>query len=409
MAMHNRGRSKARIIFHIDMNSFFASVEQAHDPSLKGKPVAIAGNPKERRGIVVTCSYEARAYGVYTTMPVWEARKKCPDLIVIPPDHNRYREASNAMFQLLATFTDLIEPVSIDEGYLDVTETDWPGSAVGLAEEIQRRVLAELDLPCSIGIAPNKFLAKTASDMKKPMGITILRKRDVPAVLWPLPVIEMHGVGKSTEEKMNSVGIKTIGELAAAPDGLLREHLGKRGLYLKARANGVDNRPVDPESANERKSVGGSVTLPIDETDPDELKKTLKMLAGKVALRLARRELAGDVVTLQIRDADWVNHSRSRTLTNPVYAEEAIFREAEALLDRHWEGQPVRLLGVTVGRVVSRSEATEQLSIFSYEKHAREEPVLKALGELEQKFGKGAVTRGIRETAPERKQGKHAD
>ena len=399
----NGGRPKGRIIFHIDMNSFFASVEQAHDPSLKGKPVAIAGNPKERRGIVVTCSYEARAHGVYTTMPVWEARKKCPDLIVIPPDHNRYRDASNAMFGLLGTFTELVEPVSIDEGYLDVTETDWPGSAVSLAEEIQRRVLAELDLPCSIGIAPNKFLAKTASDMKKPMGITILRKRDVPSVLWPLPVIEMHGVGKSTEEKLNSIEIRTIGELAAAHDGLLKENLGKRGLYLKARANGIDGRPVDPESANERKSVGGSVTLPVDETDPDEMKKTLRMLAGKVALRLARRELAGDVVTLQIRDADWVNHSRSRTLTNPVFSEEAIFREAEALLDRHWEGQPVRLLGVTVGRVVDRSEATEQLSIFSYEKYAREEPVLKALGELEQKFGKGAVTRGIRGTGPDGK------
>ncbi|SIT81399.1 DNA polymerase IV [Edaphobacillus lindanitolerans] len=399
----NGGRPKGRIIFHIDMNSFFASVEQAHDPSLKGKPVAIAGNPKERRGIVVTCSYEARAHGVYTTMPVWEARKKCPDLIVIPPDHNRYRDASNAMFGLLGTFTELVEPVSIDEGYLDVTETDWPGSAVSLAEEIQRRVLAELDLPCSIGIAPNKFLAKTASDMKKPMGITILRKRDVPSVLWPLPVIEMHGVGKSTEEKLNSIEIRTIGELAAAHDGLLKENLGKRGLYLKARANGIDGRPVDPESANERKSVGGSVTLPVDETDPDEMKKTLRMLAGKVALRLARRELAGDVVTLQIRDADWVNHSRSRTLTNPVFSEEAIFREAEALLDRHWEGQPVRLLGVTVGRVVDRSEATEQLSIFSYEKYAREEPVLKALGELEQKFGKGAVTRGIRGAGPDGK------
>ncbi|WP_040228655.1 DNA polymerase IV [Bhargavaea cecembensis] len=398
--MAGSGQHRGRIIFHIDMNSFFASVEQAHDPSLKGKPVAIAGNPKERRGIVVTCSYEARAYGVYTTMPVWEARKKCPDLIVIPPDHNRYRDASNAMFRLLATFTDLIEPVSIDEGYLDVTESDWPGSAVSLAEEIQRRVLTELDLPCSIGIAPNKFLAKTASDMKKPMGITILRKRDVPAVLWPLPVIEMHGVGKSTEEKFRTIGVRTIGELAAAPDGILKENLGKRGHYLKQRANGIDSRPVDPESANERKSVGGSVTLPFDETDPEALKKTLRGLSEKVAIRLGRRELAGDVVILQIRDADWVNHTRSRTLTNPVYSEEAIFREAEALLDRHWEGQPVRLLGVTVGGIVDRAEATEQLSIFSYQKYAKEEPVLKALGDLEQKFGKGAVTRGIRDGNP---------
>lgn len=386
---------KGRIIFHIDMNSFFASVEQAHDPSLKGKPVAVAGNPKERKGIVVTCSYEARAHGVYTTMPVWEARRKCPDLIVVPPDHNRYRDASDAMFSLLRTYTGLIEPVSIDEGYLDVSDVEWPGTAVELAEEMQRRILTELDLPCSIGIAPNKFLAKTASDMKKPMGITILRKRDVPAILWPLPVIEMHGIGKSTEDKLRSLKIETIGDLAAAEEGFLKEHLGKRGIHLRRRANGIDSRPVDPESVHERKSVGGSVTLPVDETDPLELKKTLRKLAEKVAFRLDRRELAGDLVTIQIRDADWVNHSRSRTLTNAVYTADAIFREAELLFDRHYGGQPVRLLGITVGRVIDRSETTEQLSIFNYEKHAKQEPVLKMIGELESKFGKGAVTRGI--------------
>lgn len=191
-------KQKGRIIFHIDMNCFYASVEQSHDPTLKGKAIAIAGNPKERRGILVTCSYEARAKGVYTTMAVWEAKRKCPELILLPPNFERYRIASKAIFDILRTYTELVEPVSIDEGYIDVTELVNGREAIELAESIQKRILNELDLPSSIGIAPNKFLAKTASDMKKPMGITVLRKRELSNILWSLPVIEMHGVGEST-------------------------------------------------------------------------------------------------------------------------------------------------------------------------------------------------------------------
>jgi len=161
---------KGRIIFHVDMNSFYASVEQAHNPSLKGKPIAIAGNPKERRGILVTCSYEARALGIYTTMTVHEALRKCPELLLLPPDFQKYREASKQMFTILRSYTDLVEPVSIDEGYMDVTELSKERHALNIAQEIQDQIHAELDLPCSIGIAPNKFLAKTASDMKKTNG-----------------------------------------------------------------------------------------------------------------------------------------------------------------------------------------------------------------------------------------------
>ena len=196
------------------MNSFFASVEQAHDPSLKGIPMAVAGNPKERRGILVTCSYEARALGIYTTMTVGEAKRLCPDLVIVPPDFEKYRTASSAIFDLLRTYTELVEPVSIDEAYIDITAIGGLTDAVNIASGMQQRILQELDLPCSIGIAPNKFLAKTASDMKKPMGITILRKREIETILWPFPVIEMHGIGKSTEKKMNALGIYTIGDLS---------------------------------------------------------------------------------------------------------------------------------------------------------------------------------------------------
>ena len=189
---------KGRVILHVDMNSFYASVEQAHDPSLKGKPIAIAGNPKERRGILVTCSYEARALGIYTTMTVHEAKRKCPELLLLPPDFQKYRQASKEMFTILRSYTPLVEPVSIDEGYLDVTELSKERHALSIAQEIQARILAELDLPCSIGIAPNKFLAKTASDMKKPMGITVLRIRDIEQQLWHREVVSMHGIGAST-------------------------------------------------------------------------------------------------------------------------------------------------------------------------------------------------------------------
>ncbi len=167
---------KGRIIFHIDMNSFYASVEMAYDPSLRGKPIAVAGNVKERKGIIVTCSYEARARGVKTTMPVWRAKRLCPELIVVPPNFDRYRSSSKEMFSILREYTDLVEPVSIDEGYMDITDTPHRHRAYETAEDIQARLQKELLLPSSIGIAPNKFLAKMASDMKKPLGITILRK-----------------------------------------------------------------------------------------------------------------------------------------------------------------------------------------------------------------------------------------
>lgn len=394
MSMNIEKQTTSRVILHIDMNSFYASVEQSYDPALKGKAIAIAGNPKERRGILVTCSYEARARGVYTTMSVWEAKRKCPELILLPPNFERYRIASKAMFDLLRTYTHLVEPVSIDEGYVDLSENERPMSVVEIANEIQQRLLTELDLPCSIGIAPNKFLAKTASNLKKPMGITILRKRDMDKLLWPLPVIEMHGVGESTAKKLNSIGLQTIGDIAHAEEGLLKEALGKNGSRLKNRANGIDHRSVDPDSVYDTKSVGNSTTLPSDETDLRELKKVIKRLSYKVASRLESKRLAGPTVSIQIRDADWHNSSRSQSFRNLVYEKDQLFEIAWTLFSKNWDGQPIRLLGVTVSNVVDRNDFTEQLSIYNYEEHAKEEPILKLVESLQTKFGKDMITRG---------------
>lgn len=394
MSMNIEKQTTSRVILHIDMNSFYASVEQSYDPSLKGKAIAIAGNPKERRGILVTCSYEARARGVYTTMSVWEAKRKCPELILLTPNFERYRIASKAMFDLLRTYTHLVEPVSIDEGYVDLSENERPMSVVEIANEIQQRLLTELDLPCSIGIAPNKFLAKTASNLMKPMGITILRKRDMDKLLWPLPVIEMHGVGESTAKKLNSIGLQTIGDIAHAEEGLLKDALGKNGSRLKNRANGIDHRSVDPDSVYDTKSVGNSTTLPSDETDLRELKKVIKQLSYKVASRLESKRLAGPTVSIQIRDADWHNSSRSQSFRNLVYEKDHLFEIAWTLFSKNWDGQPIRLLGVTVSNVVDRNDFTEQLSIYNYEEHAKEEPILKLVESLQTKFGKDMITRG---------------
>lgn len=386
---------KGRIIFHVDMNSFYASVEQAHNPSLKGKPIAIAGNPKERRGILVTCSYEARALGIYTTMTVHEALRKCPELLLLPPDFQKYREASKQMFTILRSYTDLVEPVSIDEGYMDVTQLSKEQHALNIAQEIQEQIQTELDLPCSIGIGPNKFLAKTASDMKKPMGITVLRIRDIEQILWPREVVTMHGIGASTAKKLNAHSIFTIGDLAKVEEYAIKQILGKNGVRLRARANGEDSRMVDPDAIFDTKSVGNSTTLPEDVVDIRILHKTINGLCQKVAERLDAKRLAGSTVSIQIRDADWHNHTRSKTVSNAIYRFEDIYQVSCELFDKHWDETPVRLLGVTVSNVVDRKDFSQQLSIFNFEEHVKDEPIIKIVDEIEARFGKGIIKRGI--------------
>jgi len=378
-------RKKARVIFHIDMNSFYASVEVAHDPRLKGKPIAIAGNPEQRKGIVVTSSYEARAKGVKTTMPLWEAKKLCPELIVIRPNFNRYREMSAKIFQLLAEMTSIIEPVSIDEGYMDVTDHEI--HPLQLAEIIQQRLLHELHIPCSIGIGPNKFLAKTASDMKKPLGITVLRIRDLEARLWPLSIDEMYGIGAKTAEKLRTLEIETIGDLAGADPYILNQLLGINGERLKNRANGIDPRKVDPDSVHDFKSIGNSQTLPADTTDTDKMKQLLGGLTSRVEERLQRRGLKGQTVQLMLRYHDRTTITRSKKLASYIDSKEQIFPVINELFDQHWNQEPVRLLGVTVQDLLEKEHVVKQLSLFSYEQDVKETKVHETVQQLEKKFG----------------------
>lgn len=377
--------NKAKVIFHIDMNSFYASVEMAYNPKLKGKPIAIAGNPNERKGIIVTSSYEARAKGVRTTMPLWQARKLCPNLIVIRPDFPKYKATSAKIFKLLAEMSPIIEPVSIDEGYIDATE--HPTHPITLANEMQQRLLQELDIPCSIGIGPNKFLAKTASDFKKPLGITILRIRDLPEKLWPLSIDKMYGVGSKTAEKLHQINIYTIKDLAKADIYTVSQVLGINGERLINRANGIDKRMVDPDSVNDFKSIGNSQTLREDTIDEAKITSTLNQLASRVEERLQRRELKGMTVQLMMRYADRTTVTRSRKGMSYIDDKESIMTIIQELFQEHWNHQPLRLLGITVQDLLEKSDIMEQLNLFTYEQEEKRASMVDVVQSIQNKYG----------------------
>lgn len=383
------------VILHVDMNSFYASVEVALHPELKGKPLAVAGDPKKRHGVVVTSSYEARSEGVKTTMTVWEAKRACPRLVIIPPDFDRYRKASAAIFNLLRDYTDLVQPVSIDEGYLDISQCHHLGTPTQIAEQIQKRIHEELKLPCSIGVAPNKYLAKMASDMKKPLGITVLRKRDVASKLWPLDVGELHGIGKKTKEKLNRIGITTIGDLASADEGVLKKTMGVSGEKMKQRSHGIDSRPVDPDAGADFKSIGHSTTLPVDAKDEETVSPVLRRLAASVEKRMQRKGSVAFNIQLLIRYHDRRNITRNRQLNNPIAEADEIFQAAYLLWEKHWNGQPIRLLGITAQELMEKQEAYRQLDLFTYEDEAKREEHTETLNEtlqqIRQKYGKEVI------------------
>lgn len=364
-----------RVILHVDMNAFYCSVHASHEPDkYKGKPIAVGGSVEERRGILVTASYECRAKGVRATMPIWQARKLCPEMIVIAPDFDLYRQYSQRMLHILHQFTPIIEPASIDEAYMDITECGHIGTPLEIAKRIQSQLLVEMDLPCSIGIAPNKFLAKMASELKKPNAINILRKRDVRNILWPKPVRELHGVGKKMEERLNKLNILTIGDLANSPIEYMGQEFGKMGLVIWNHANGHDYSIVDPTSVYEVKTVGNSTTLPQDIDDGETLKKVLMNIADSVARRMRKREVMGENVQITIRYADWKNVNRSCMALRLLDSKEEIYEYALHLFERHWNGSPVRLLGVSVQKLVDKKDAFIQMDIFTYEKYNQHKP-----------------------------------
>lgn len=320
-------------------------------------------------------------------MPLWQARKLCPNLIVLRPNFDRYRASSRSVFQLLANITSSIEPVSIDEGYLDITNCSHLGNPIEIANNIQKEILEKLGLPCSIGIGPNKFLAKTASDMKKPLGITVLRKRDLPAHLWPLSVDKMYGVGKKTAGKLATIQIETIGDLAQADVYQLKQLLGINGERLRNRANGIDPRQVDPDAVNEFKSIGSSQTLPFDTTDEMEIDKLMDRLANNIAQRMQRREVAGISIQITIRYYDRQTITRSRKLQQYIDQHSEILAVAKELFQQHWNSEPIRLLGIAVQDIDEKQNIAKQLDLFTYEQQNKTKQLDTVVKKLSNKYG----------------------
>ncbi|WP_051330726.1 DNA polymerase IV [Aneurinibacillus terranovensis] len=366
--------ANGRVILHIDMNAFYCSVHAAHEPEkYRGKPIAVGGREQERRGILVTASYECRAKGVKTGMTIWQARRLCPEIIIIHPDFDLYRDYSRRMISILHDVTDRVEQASIDEAYLDITDCYQQGTPVEIALGIQKRIYRELSLPSSVGIAPNKWLAKMASDMKKPNAYTILRKRDLPGVLWPLPVGKAYGVGKKTEERLKELNIHTIGDLAHAEIDFLRMNFGVKGERLKRRVNGEDESPVNPHAHEQRKSIGHSTTLSYDVDDGKALRHVLGQLAGSLSERLRKRHVMALNIQLTIRYADWQTITRSAMTEKPVRASEDILLYADTLLEKNWSGAPVRLLGISAQKLQDDEDVKIQLDLFSFLKEAKSE------------------------------------
>jgi len=344
------------------MDCFYAAVHMRDDPSLQGKPVVIGGRP-ESRGVVAAASYEVRRFGVHSAMPSSRARRLCPDAIFIPPDFRRYSRESEKIFAIYHEFTPLVQAVSIDEAYLDVTDhLGEAGSATAVAKEIRRRVREERGLTVSVGVGPSRLIAKIASDFDKPDGLTVVPPGKVQAFLDPLPVRRLHGVGPATEKALADLGARTVAELRALPVEILTERFGKHGRILSEFSRGIDDRPV--ETHRERKSLGTENTYSEDLTDFAAMEEEVERMARELAQSLARGGFAGCTVTLKLRYSDFTTLTRSRTFAVPVYDGEAIAGCAKDLLRRtEARSRPVRLLGVTASNLVR--ERIEQLWLFA--------------------------------------------
>ncbi|CAM4056857.1 DNA polymerase IV [Paenibacillus alkaliterrae] len=384
--------AKGRVIIHLDMNAFYCSVHEAEEPEkYKNRATAVSGSIEQRKGILVTCSYAARKKGIRTGMTVRQALKLCPELILIKPDFDLYRKYSHGFMAIARQYTPLVESVSIDECYMDITGSKMFGSPLEIAEKLQQRIQTEWSLPCSIGLAPNKLLAKMASDMKKPNGLTILRIRDVKDVLWDRSCDTLFGIGKKTAEKLGKLNIRTIGQLAGTDEAVLIKHFGIVGSWMKLAAHGIDHAEVNPHRER-NKSIGHTTTLPNDITAREDVYRVLLNLADQTGRRLRRQKLVAATIQITIRKPDMTTIARSNTLEAPTQSTDDFYREACKLYDRHWRnGEPIRLLGVTLQNLTLLDESALQLDLFSYEQQPRKEALTKAVDQLRDKFGEGAV------------------
>jgi DNA polymerase IV len=390
-----------RTILHVDMDAFYTSVEQRDNPRYRGLPVVVGADPKggRGRGVVAAASYEARAFGVHSAMPIGRAYRACPHAIYLRGDMHKYSEVSGRIMELLASYTDWIEPLSIDEAFLDVSTICLPEKGRALALEIKENVRSREGLDASIGVAPNKFLAKIASDIDKPDGLVVVSPGEERAFLRELPVERIWGVGPKTASELHRVGFRRIADLwnVSSDDPRLATIglAGRHGEHILALALGLDERPVVPH--HEAKSIGHETTFEEDIDDLERVRKTLLSLSDAVAVRLRSYGVRGQTVTLKFRDQDFVTETRAQTLSEPTDDGSAIYETALVLLRRvETKGRRVRLLGVSLSNL-RPPEDPRQLSLFRLESgaeaKAKSDKLSRARDALDARFGKGTVGR----------------
>ena len=396
-----------RLIFHCDCNNFFASCECLERPELKNVPMAVAGDPEERVGIVVAKNEIAKKYGVKTTDTVWQAKRKCPDIVFVPPRHHYYREVSDRVNLIYRDYSDFVEPASIDESYLDLTGTldYYHMTARELADTIRERVKKEIGITISVGVAHNKIFAKMGSDYKKPDATTVILGEEYKTILWPLPVSDLMFAGKASVKLLNQKGINTVGDLALQPKERIRSLLGKGGESLWNYANGLDDDPVRRwGDMPEVKSVSHGMTFKRDLVTREEIETGVAVQVDRIAMSLRRQDLKGSVISVQIKTPQLVVISRQTSLNHYTWLEHEIREVAmKLILDNWYIGDPIRAITVGVSKLFPSRDATEQLDLFdlvgenqnSEKTRQRQDKMEAAVDALRQKMGNMAVTLGV--------------
>ena len=390
-----------RVILHCDQNCFFASVELLSHPDLRDVPMAVCGDPASRHGIILAKNEPAKRFGIQTAETVWQARRKCPSLVLLPPHHKLYREYSVRVNELYGQYTDLVEPFGIDESWLDITGSMYlfGGDPVAIADELRRRVREELGLSISVGVSFNKIFAKLGSDYKKPDATTLISPENWQEIVWPLPVGAMLFVGRSAQRTLAQYGVETIGQLAACRPEMLEKLLGKLGRQMHEYANGLDRSPVRPQAEREPvKSVGNGTTFPHDLTRWEEVRAGLAALSDSVAMRLRRQGLYCSGVQVTIKDSSFCSISRQKRLESPTRLMKDIQRAAMELTRSAWRAPtPIRMLTVTALHITESAESFEQLDLLGAGRavsDARQEKLESAVRAIRDKFGDGSITFG---------------
>ncbi|UFJ42007.1 DNA polymerase IV [Brevibacillus humidisoli] len=389
---------KSRIIFLADMQSFFASVEKAADPTIRDKPIVVAGDPERRSGVVLAACPLAKAYGVTTAEALWQAQQKCRQLVVVKPRMETYIRVSLQITRIFESFTDLVEPYSIDEQFLDVTgSAALFGDPLTIAEQIRERVRLETGIVCRIGIGENKVLAKMACDnfaKKQSQGVFWLKRSDLAETLWPLPVEKLFGVGSRMKRHFHRIGVYTIGQVAKLSPAVLTRRWGVNGEILWRTAHGLDDSPVSPRTHELQKGIGHHMTLPRDYHTAADIKVILLELCEEVCRRARSKNLMGSVVSVGCRGADFDTATgfwRQMKLFEPTHDAMTLFQAVGHLFERHWRHTPVRSIGVNLSQLIE--DDTYQLSLF--EDKQRQRALAAAIDGIRARYGNAAVLRAI--------------